>query len=143
MAVNEKEERSWFWRKIGFWFVPVRTETLGPEQWAKVRKMSRSANRRTRRRLFALLWVPVGVRDCIEPPVGPSRSLGWADEHCLAGGVAGAVGAVAPDRVRTGFAGGPGGDGVRRGVRCAEGEAARRDLSAGGTGWTLRPGEGG
>jgi hypothetical protein len=61
MAVNEKEERSWFWRKIGFWFVPVRTETLGPEQWAKVRNMSRSANRRTRRLLFALLWVPVLV----------------------------------------------------------------------------------
>ncbi len=56
MAVNE--ERSWFWRKIGFWFVPVRSGTLGPEEWAKVRKMSRTANRRTRR-LFALLWVPV------------------------------------------------------------------------------------
>jgi hypothetical protein len=56
MAVNE--ERSWFWRKIGFWFVPVRAGTLGPEEWAKVRKMSRSGKSRRTRRLFALLWVP-------------------------------------------------------------------------------------
>jgi hypothetical protein len=55
MAVNE--ERSWFWKKIGFWFVPVRWGTLGPEEWAKVRKMSRSGNQRTRR-LLTLLWVP-------------------------------------------------------------------------------------
>jgi len=51
------EERSWFWKKIGFWFVPVKAGTLGPEEWAKVRKMSRTATRRTRR-LFALLWAP-------------------------------------------------------------------------------------
>jgi hypothetical protein len=57
MAVNE--ERSWFWKKIGFWFVPVKAGTLGPEEWAKVRKMSRAANRRTRRLLFAFLWLPV------------------------------------------------------------------------------------
>jgi hypothetical protein len=58
--MNEvNQERSWFWRKIGFWFVPVRAETLGPEEWAKVRKMSRTGKRRTRRLLFALLWVPV------------------------------------------------------------------------------------
>ncbi|MGB6460396.1 MAG: hypothetical protein WBG02_10570 [Candidatus Acidiferrum sp.] len=56
MAANEK--RSWFWKNIGFWFVPAKSETLGPEEWAKVRKMSRTANRRTRR-LLALLWVPV------------------------------------------------------------------------------------
>jgi len=56
MAVNE--ERSWFWRKIGFWFVPVRAGTLGPEEWAKVRKMSRTGKSRRTRRLFALLWVP-------------------------------------------------------------------------------------
>jgi hypothetical protein len=60
--MNEvNQERSWFWRKIGFWFVPVRAETLGPEEWAKVRKMSRTGKRRTRRLLFALLWVPVLV----------------------------------------------------------------------------------
>src|SRR5277367_25597 len=53
------EERGWFWKKIGFWFVPVKAGTLGPEEWAKVRKMSRTANRRTRRLLFVLLWVPV------------------------------------------------------------------------------------
>src|SRR5271154_2901035 len=59
MAVTKEGERSWFWKKIGFWFVPVKAGTLGPEEWAKVRKMSRTANRRTRRLLFALLWVPV------------------------------------------------------------------------------------
>jgi hypothetical protein len=59
MAVNKEGDRSWFWKKIGFWFVPVRAETLGPEEWAKVRKMSRTGKRRTRRMLFALLWVPV------------------------------------------------------------------------------------
>jgi hypothetical protein len=57
MAANE--ERGWFWKKIGFWFVPVKAGTLGPEEWAKVRKMSRTGKRRTRRLLFALLWVPV------------------------------------------------------------------------------------
>jgi hypothetical protein len=56
MAVNE--ERSWFWRKIGFWFVPVRSGRLGPEEWAKVRKMSRTGKNQRARRLFALLWVP-------------------------------------------------------------------------------------
>jgi hypothetical protein len=59
MPVNANNERSWFWRKIGFWFVPVGAETLGPQEWAKVRKMSRTGKRRTRRLLFALLWVPV------------------------------------------------------------------------------------
>jgi hypothetical protein len=59
MARNE--ERSWFWKKIGFWFVPVRAGTLGPEEWAKVRKVPRTGKRRTRRLLFALLWVPVLV----------------------------------------------------------------------------------
>jgi hypothetical protein len=53
------EERSWFWKKIGFWFVPVRAGTLGPEEWAKVRKVPRTGKRRTRRLLFTLLWVPV------------------------------------------------------------------------------------
>jgi hypothetical protein len=57
MAVNQK--RSWFWKKIGFWFVPVRRGTLGPEEWAKVRKLSRARNTRRARRLFALLWAPV------------------------------------------------------------------------------------
>jgi hypothetical protein len=51
-------ERSWLWKKIGFWFVPVRRETLGPEEWAKVLKMSQSGKNRRARRLFALLWAP-------------------------------------------------------------------------------------
>lgn len=32
---NSNKDRSWFWKKIGFWFVPVRSGTLGPEEWAK------------------------------------------------------------------------------------------------------------
>jgi hypothetical protein len=55
---NPKKDRSWFWKKIGFWFVPVRSGSLGPEEWAKVRKMSRTGKTRRTRRLFALLWVP-------------------------------------------------------------------------------------
>ncbi len=61
MAVNEEqswEGRSWFWRKIGFWFTPARSEKLGPGQWAKVLRRSRPASRRTRRRL-SLLWLPL------------------------------------------------------------------------------------
>ncbi|MGB6386157.1 MAG: hypothetical protein WBD25_08060 [Terriglobales bacterium] len=62
MAVNVNnvnKERSWFWKKIGFWFVPVKAGTLGPEEWTKVRKISRTGKRQTRRLLFALLWMPV------------------------------------------------------------------------------------
>jgi hypothetical protein len=56
MAANEK--RSWFWKKIGFWFVPARSEKLGPEEWAKVIKRSRPAKRRMRR-VLTLAWLPV------------------------------------------------------------------------------------
>lgn len=56
MAANEAQ--SWFWKKIGFWFVPVKAGTLGPEEWAKVRKMSRAGKKRRTRRLFVLFWVP-------------------------------------------------------------------------------------
>lgn len=56
MAANEAQ--SWFWKKIGFWFVPVKAGTLGPKEWAKVRKMSRAGKKRRTRRLFALFWVP-------------------------------------------------------------------------------------
>jgi hypothetical protein len=56
---NADKQRSWFWKKIGFWFVPVKAGTLGPEEWAKVRKISPTGKRRTRRLLFAFLWVPV------------------------------------------------------------------------------------
>ncbi len=56
---NTKKDRGWFWKNIGFWFVPVKAGTLGPEQWAKVRRMSRTGKRRTRRLAFALLWAPV------------------------------------------------------------------------------------
>ena len=56
MAANEK--RSWFWKKIGFWFVPARSEKLVPEEWAKVIKRSRPAKRRMRR-VLTLAWLPV------------------------------------------------------------------------------------
>jgi hypothetical protein len=56
MAANE--DRGWFWKKVGFWFVPVKAGTLGPEEWAKVRKMSRTGKQRRTRRLFTLLWLP-------------------------------------------------------------------------------------
>jgi hypothetical protein len=62
MAANINDVRkqpSWFWKKIGFWFVPVKAGTLGPEEWEKVRKMSRSGKNRRTRRLFALLWIPI------------------------------------------------------------------------------------
>jgi hypothetical protein len=48
-------ERSWFWRKIGFWFVPVRSGRLGPEEWAKVQRLSRSGRSRRARRWLALV----------------------------------------------------------------------------------------
>jgi hypothetical protein len=56
MAVNQ--ERSWLWKKVGFWFVPAKSEKLGPEEWAKVLKRSQPAKRRTRR-LLTLSWLPV------------------------------------------------------------------------------------
>ncbi len=58
-ANNPNKDRGWFWKKIGFWFVPARSEKLGPEEWAKVRKMPGTGKRRTRRLLLALLWAPV------------------------------------------------------------------------------------
>jgi hypothetical protein len=39
--------------------VPARSEKLGPEEWAKIRKMSRTGKRRTRRLVLALLNLPV------------------------------------------------------------------------------------
>jgi hypothetical protein len=56
--LNDNSNKDWFWKKIGFWFVPAKAGTLGPEEWAKVRKMSRTGKTRRTRRLFALLWVP-------------------------------------------------------------------------------------
>jgi hypothetical protein len=51
------QQRSWFFRKIGFWFTPAKSEKLGPEEWAKVLKRARPAKQRARRAL-AVLWVP-------------------------------------------------------------------------------------
>jgi hypothetical protein len=80
-ANRVKEERSWLWKKIGFWFVPVRSGTLGPEEWAKVRRLSRTGKTRRTRRLFALLWVPalafeVAVSLCLDPWAG-LMSAAW------------------------------------------------------------------
>jgi hypothetical protein len=51
------ENRSWFWRKIGFWFVPIRAAELGPEQWAKLLKFSRPSMSRRARRIMVLGWI--------------------------------------------------------------------------------------
>jgi hypothetical protein len=51
------ESRSWFWRKIGFWFVPIRAAELGPEQWAKLLKFSRPSMSRRARRITVLGWI--------------------------------------------------------------------------------------
>ena len=51
------ESRSWFWRKIGFWFVPIRAAELGPEQWAKLLKFSRPSMSRRARRIMVLGWI--------------------------------------------------------------------------------------
>jgi hypothetical protein len=51
------EERSWFWRKIGFWFVPVKRGTLRREEWAKVQRLSRSGRSRRARRILVALWI--------------------------------------------------------------------------------------
>jgi hypothetical protein len=53
------EKRSWFWRKIGFWFVPVKSGTLGREEWAKIQRLSQSGRSRRARRFTVLLWIPV------------------------------------------------------------------------------------
>jgi len=75
MPINEGR-RSWFWRKIGFWFVPVRAETLGPEEWAKVRRMSLTGKRRTRRLLFWLLWLPHNPSNIVSHEVLSSPAQG-------------------------------------------------------------------
>jgi len=51
------EERSWFWRRIGFWFVPVKRGTLRREEWAKIQRLSRSGQSRKARRIMVLVWV--------------------------------------------------------------------------------------
>jgi hypothetical protein len=51
------ESRSWFWRKIGFWFVPIRAAELGPEQWAKFLRFSRPTPSRRARRMLVLGWI--------------------------------------------------------------------------------------
>jgi hypothetical protein len=50
-------ERSWFWRKVGFWFVPVKSGKLGRDEWAKIQRMSRSGRSRRARRFTVLLWI--------------------------------------------------------------------------------------
>jgi hypothetical protein len=51
------EERSWFWRKIGFWFVPIRAAELGPEQWAELLRFSRPTMTLRARRVLVLSWI--------------------------------------------------------------------------------------
>jgi hypothetical protein len=51
------EERSWFWRKIGWWFVPVRAQTLRLLEWRKIRRFQRWENSRRARRVLVLGWI--------------------------------------------------------------------------------------
>jgi hypothetical protein len=51
------ERRSWFWRKIGFWFVPVNTATLGAEEWTKLRRMAQWNQSLRLRRVLVFGWV--------------------------------------------------------------------------------------
>ena len=51
------EERSWLWRKVGWWFVPVRRQTLRSLEWTKIRGIYRWESRRRGRRVMVLLWV--------------------------------------------------------------------------------------
>jgi hypothetical protein len=51
------EERSWFWRKIGWWFVPVQAQTLRLLEWSKIRRFQRWENSRRARRVLVLGWI--------------------------------------------------------------------------------------
>src|ERR1700722_11074150 len=53
------KERSWFWRKIGFWFVPVKAGTLRREEGEKMQRMVQSGRSRRARRFTVILWVGV------------------------------------------------------------------------------------
>jgi len=51
------EERSWFWRKIGWWFVPVRAQTLRLVEWSKIQRFYRWENSRRARRALVIGWI--------------------------------------------------------------------------------------
>jgi hypothetical protein len=51
------EERSWFWRKIGWWFVPVRAQTLRLVEWSKIQRFQRWENSRRARRVLVIGWI--------------------------------------------------------------------------------------
>jgi hypothetical protein len=51
------EEPSWFWRKIGWLFVPMGAQTLRLFEWAKIRRYYRWENSRRVRRVLAIGWI--------------------------------------------------------------------------------------
>jgi hypothetical protein len=51
------EERSWFWRKIGWLFVPVRAQTWRLAEWSKVRRFYRWENSLHVRRALVVGWI--------------------------------------------------------------------------------------
>lgn len=51
------ESRSWFWRKIGFWFVPDKAARFDREDWDRVRRVSHLGNTRRFRRFVVILWI--------------------------------------------------------------------------------------
>jgi hypothetical protein len=50
-------ERSWLWRKIGWWFVPVRRQTLRLLEWSKIQRFQRWENSRRARRVLVVGWI--------------------------------------------------------------------------------------
>lgn len=53
------EERSWFWRKIGWLFVPVKAGTLRREEWEKIQRVVQTGRSRRARRFTVILWIGV------------------------------------------------------------------------------------
>jgi hypothetical protein len=51
------EERSWFWRKIGWLFVPVQAQTWRLAEWSKVRRFYRWENSLRVRRALVVGWI--------------------------------------------------------------------------------------
>lgn len=55
--MSKGQERSWFWRHIGFWFVPINSEKLGTEELVRVSRATRNASLKVRR-LATVLSTP-------------------------------------------------------------------------------------
>jgi hypothetical protein len=54
-------QHSWFWKKIGFWFVPVKRESLGPEEWQKIRRLEGHGTSQKARRFLMVGWLLIAM----------------------------------------------------------------------------------